>query len=215
MLKQMRDSPFKSELFEGGRGGQAFGGLFDQKLVDQMSHGAGNKLVNAVVRKFDGGRAYGARHTDNLTQERSATRQDLGTNRAMSVGAGDAGDTTPAEANRGAAVRDAAARETRTPATPRPRTPRTLTGTSRSMSPQPSELDRLAECLKALTDEHHRLLDLVRRHAAAMRTMDVGQITTWRTSRSSAGRGIAQGEARRRMIVAASSARRSWPASRP
>jgi hypothetical protein len=44
------------------------------------------------------------------------------------------------------------------------------------MSPQPSELDRLAECLKALTDEHHRLLDLVRRHAAAMRTMDVGQI---------------------------------------
>jgi hypothetical protein len=32
----------------------------------------------------------------------------------MSVGAADAGDTTPAEANRGAAVRDAAARDANT-----------------------------------------------------------------------------------------------------
>ena len=52
MLKQMRDSPFKSDLFEGGRGGQAFSSMYDQKLVEQMSRGAGKKLVDSVVSKF-------------------------------------------------------------------------------------------------------------------------------------------------------------------
>ncbi len=65
LLKQMRESPFKSDLFEGGRGGQAFTSLYDQKLVEQMARGAGNKLVNAVVhqieknmRKAEAGAAY-------------------------------------------------------------------------------------------------------------------------------------------------------------
>ena len=108
MLKQMRDSPFKSDLFEGGRGGQAFSGLFDQKLIDQMSRGAGNKLVNAVVRKFDAKKAYAGQHVDNRNQERSATRQDLTTNRAMSLGTG-------GPATRGAAAPDAAERDATNP----------------------------------------------------------------------------------------------------
>jgi Rod binding domain-containing protein len=58
MLKQMRDSPFKSDLFEGGKGGQAFAGLYDQRLVEQMSRGAGKKLVNSIVRKFEAKQAY-------------------------------------------------------------------------------------------------------------------------------------------------------------
>jgi Rod binding domain-containing protein len=65
LMKQMRESPFKSDLFEGGRGGQAFTSLYDQKLVEQMSRGAGNKLVNAIVhtieknmRKAQAGAAY-------------------------------------------------------------------------------------------------------------------------------------------------------------
>jgi Rod binding domain-containing protein len=65
LMKQMRESPFKSDLFEGGRGGQAFTSLYDQKLVEQMSRGAGNKLVNAIVhsieknmRKGQAGAAY-------------------------------------------------------------------------------------------------------------------------------------------------------------
>lgn len=53
LLKQMRESPFKSDLFEGGRGGQAFTSLYDQKLVEQMARGAGNKLVNAVVHQIE------------------------------------------------------------------------------------------------------------------------------------------------------------------
>jgi Rod binding domain-containing protein len=65
LMKQMRESPFKSDLFEGGRGGQAFTSMYDQKLVEQMSRGAGNKLVNAIVhsieknmRKAQAGAAY-------------------------------------------------------------------------------------------------------------------------------------------------------------
>lgn len=52
MLRQMRNSPFKSELFEGGRGGQVFTSMFDQHLSEQMAGGAGEKLVNALVRRL-------------------------------------------------------------------------------------------------------------------------------------------------------------------
>ena len=58
MLKQMRESPFKSEMFEGGRGGQAFGGMYDQKMAEQMSRGAGKRLVNSIVRKLEANKAY-------------------------------------------------------------------------------------------------------------------------------------------------------------
>ncbi len=54
MLKQMRESPFKSELFEGGRGGQAFNSMLDGMLAARMTRGAGGKLVDAIVRSVDG-----------------------------------------------------------------------------------------------------------------------------------------------------------------
>jgi len=53
MLKQMRESPFKSELFSGGRGGQAFGSLYDQNLAERMASGAGKKLVNSIVHRIE------------------------------------------------------------------------------------------------------------------------------------------------------------------
>src|SRR4051812_17883906 len=69
MLKQMHDSPFKSKLFSGGRGGEAFGGMLDQQLADHMSsagadaeavgpdgrpvrHAATSKLVQSIVKKI-------------------------------------------------------------------------------------------------------------------------------------------------------------------
>jgi hypothetical protein len=58
MLKQMRESPFKSELFSGGRGGQAFSTLLDQHLADHMSRAAGSKLVNAIARKIEARAGY-------------------------------------------------------------------------------------------------------------------------------------------------------------
>ncbi|HEY7116611.1 MAG TPA: rod-binding protein [Tepidisphaeraceae bacterium] len=58
MLKQMRQSPWRSELFDGGRGGQAFSALFDQHLAERMAHGADSKLVNSIARKLEGKTAY-------------------------------------------------------------------------------------------------------------------------------------------------------------
>jgi Rod binding domain-containing protein len=58
LLKQMREIPFKSELFNGGQGGQAFGSLFDQQLAEHMTRGAGNKLVNGIVRRIEAQAAY-------------------------------------------------------------------------------------------------------------------------------------------------------------
>jgi Rod binding domain-containing protein len=54
LMKQMRQSPFKSDLFDGGRGGQAFGELYDQQLTERMSRGAGAHLVNSIVRRLEG-----------------------------------------------------------------------------------------------------------------------------------------------------------------
>lgn len=66
MLKQMRNSPFKSSLFEGGRGGEAFGAMLDQTLADRMARGQNNKLVRSIVRQI---------LKQNEHKEEAATRQ--------------------------------------------------------------------------------------------------------------------------------------------
>lgn len=73
------------------------------------------------------------------------------------------------------------------------------------MSPPPprAELDRLAECLRGLVAEHRRLLDLARRHEAAMRTMDAAAIEALSTQQEQARTTVVQWEARRRIVVAA------------
>jgi Rod binding domain-containing protein len=83
LMKQMHQSPFKSDLFDGGRGGQAFSEMYDQKLIEHMSRGAGNKLVNAIVRKLEAATAYGK-------QQRPATRPLEGTEAASRHGVGTA-----------------------------------------------------------------------------------------------------------------------------
>lgn len=58
LLKQARQSPFHSNMFEGGRGGEAFGPMLDQRLAEHMARGTGHKLVNAIARKIEAKRAY-------------------------------------------------------------------------------------------------------------------------------------------------------------
>jgi Rod binding domain-containing protein len=53
MLKQMGESPFKSDLFSGGRGGEAFSSLYHQQLADRMARGAGTKLVHSIVKSIE------------------------------------------------------------------------------------------------------------------------------------------------------------------
>jgi len=77
MLKQMRESPFKSELFSGGRGGQAFSTLLDQHLADHMSRASGSKLVNALTRKLEAKAGYqkqGASKTNSNTDNPNTMR---------------------------------------------------------------------------------------------------------------------------------------------
>jgi Rod binding domain-containing protein len=53
LLKQMRQSPFRSALFDGGRGGEAFNELFDQKLTEKMAGATHNQVVRAITRKLE------------------------------------------------------------------------------------------------------------------------------------------------------------------
>jgi Rod binding domain-containing protein len=58
LLKQMHESPFKSPLLDGGRGGQAFQPLMDQHLADRMARASGKKLVRGIVRQLEGREEY-------------------------------------------------------------------------------------------------------------------------------------------------------------
>jgi Rod binding domain-containing protein len=58
LLKQMENSPFKSEMLSGGRGGEAFSSLYHQRLAEHMARGAGSKLVNSIVRRIEAKAAY-------------------------------------------------------------------------------------------------------------------------------------------------------------
>jgi Rod binding domain-containing protein len=54
MLKQMRESPFRSSLFEGGHGGEAFEAQLDQKLAERMSSShSGERLVQTIVKRIE------------------------------------------------------------------------------------------------------------------------------------------------------------------
>jgi Rod binding domain-containing protein len=76
LLKQMRNSPFKSELFSGGQGGQAFAGLHDQQLAEHMARGAGSKLVNSIVRRIEATAAYRKQGAANAGAVQDAGRAD-------------------------------------------------------------------------------------------------------------------------------------------
>src|SRR5438128_2434943 len=74
LLKQMRNSPFKSEIFDGGRGGEAFAPLLDQHLADHMTRATDNHLVSAIVRRIEGKRVYDAQKSAEKSAHKSAQR---------------------------------------------------------------------------------------------------------------------------------------------
>lgn len=54
LLKQARENPFKSDLFHGGRGEEAFGSQMDQTLADRLAQRDSIGLVDAIARRFGG-----------------------------------------------------------------------------------------------------------------------------------------------------------------
>jgi hypothetical protein len=80
LMKQMEDSPFKSDLFSGGRGGQAFSSLYHQQLIERMAHGAGGKLVHTIVdrieakQKKDSGLGI---HSSEKTEDRRSNPREV------------------------------------------------------------------------------------------------------------------------------------------
>ena len=70
MLDEMRNDPFHSDLFDGGNAGKAFASMFDERLAEKMSSGASDTLVQSIVRKIEGGRAYARQARANITAER-------------------------------------------------------------------------------------------------------------------------------------------------
>ena len=70
MLNEMRNDPFHSELFDGGSAGKAFASMFDERLAEKMSSGASDTLVQSIVRKIEGGRAYERQARGRMKAER-------------------------------------------------------------------------------------------------------------------------------------------------
>lgn len=52
LLKQMHDSPFKSELFSGGRGGEAFNSMYDQHLATAMAQRSGDRIARPIIKRY-------------------------------------------------------------------------------------------------------------------------------------------------------------------
>ena len=53
LLRQIQNSPFKSELFSGGRGGQAFGAMFYDHLATKMSSSIDPRLARTLVKRYE------------------------------------------------------------------------------------------------------------------------------------------------------------------
>lgn len=51
LMRQMENSPFKSDVLSGGRGGEAFSSMLHQQLAERAARGAGTKLSDAIVKR--------------------------------------------------------------------------------------------------------------------------------------------------------------------
>lgn len=70
MLKQMRESPFHSDLMDGGEAGKAFASMYDERLSERMASDATDSLVSSIVRKIEGGKAYARQAQQDINSER-------------------------------------------------------------------------------------------------------------------------------------------------
>jgi Rod binding domain-containing protein len=81
----MRNSPFRSDLFDGGSAGKTFESMYDQQLSERMASDSTDTLVNSIVRKIEGGKAY-ARHAGKIQEEIDSEREGADRTRALTTG---------------------------------------------------------------------------------------------------------------------------------
>ena len=80
LLKQMHDSPFKSELFSGGRGGEAFGGMYDQVLSQRMAQRNADRIVRPIVKKFKAAADAAYERQNNKKQSLNEAKSNVPSN---------------------------------------------------------------------------------------------------------------------------------------
>ena len=73
MFKQMRESPFKDKMFSGGRGGEAFSAMLDQKLMTAVSRGSGRNLAEVFAKKL----SKQAEHAEKVAAFRKADQAEF------------------------------------------------------------------------------------------------------------------------------------------
>jgi Rod binding domain-containing protein len=79
VLRQMRQSSFRSNLMSGGKGAKAFESMLDQQLADRMSRNrAGTRIVNSMVKRIEHPR--GASSAPSLSVEEIRQLQGYGEN---------------------------------------------------------------------------------------------------------------------------------------
>jgi Rod binding domain-containing protein len=92
LLKEVRKDPFRSKLFDGGEGGEAFGSMYDERLAEKMTTGASNSLVNSIVRRIEAKSAYAKQQRPKMNSEREGADQtgdgSTGSSRSTSSGGG-------------------------------------------------------------------------------------------------------------------------------
>ena len=70
-------SPFRSDLLDGGEAGKAFESMYDERLSESMASDASDTLVQSIVRKIEGSKAY-ARQVQKAQQEINSEREGRG-----------------------------------------------------------------------------------------------------------------------------------------
>ncbi len=53
MLAEMRNSPFKNEMFHGGQGEEIFGAQMDTIVSDRVTNSENNKIVNNIYKRVE------------------------------------------------------------------------------------------------------------------------------------------------------------------
>lgn len=78
LLKQLRESPFATDMFSGGNGGKSFTALLDMELASRSGRGLAADLAESITRRLaEPDQNEAAKPTNNATKEDARVTLDL------------------------------------------------------------------------------------------------------------------------------------------